>query len=142
MLQAIGIFCEDIREERSGQDTIIGVLPDNLAVRTVPSNLPKLGLYIRIHFDPTLDPGDIALWIELPTDHQLHFGTMDRKITEKAIRDALALNQPVAGLISKVLINSFQIPTHGRIRAVANINGRDIILATLNIQATAGTPSS
>jgi hypothetical protein len=53
---AVCIFCEDIREEKSGQDTIVGTLPDNLLINPPPPKLqdakalmPKLGMYLRIN---------------------------------------------------------------------------------------------
>jgi len=33
-VSAIAVFCEDIREEKSRQDIIIGVFPDNLNLQT------------------------------------------------------------------------------------------------------------
>src|SRR3954452_971566 len=57
-VSVVAFFCEDIREEKSGQDIIIGVFPDNLNLTpSGPSEgagttvITKLGLYVRLHFD-------------------------------------------------------------------------------------------
>ena len=48
---AIALFCEDIREEKSGQYAIAGILPDRLNVKRLPTVLPKLGIYLRFHLN-------------------------------------------------------------------------------------------
>jgi hypothetical protein len=47
-IDAACIVCEDIREEISGQATIIGVLPDNLAMPGFLSLAPKFGIVEKI----------------------------------------------------------------------------------------------
>src|SRR5947199_412358 len=58
---AIGIFCEDIREEKNEVYSLIGVMPDNINVPATPGMLPKLAIYARFHVPPTLNVGAIDL---------------------------------------------------------------------------------
>ena len=49
------ILCEDIRDERSGTETLVGVLPDNVAIRGPRGVMPKLAVYLRIQIDDAVD---------------------------------------------------------------------------------------
>jgi hypothetical protein len=44
-VRAMGVFCDDIREEVQGMHSLVGIYPDNVNVPVVPRMMPKLGLY-------------------------------------------------------------------------------------------------
>lgn len=46
---AVTVFAEDVREEKQGTISLIGILPDILAIPNMPSALPKIAIYTRIH---------------------------------------------------------------------------------------------
>jgi hypothetical protein len=50
-ISAFALFCEDIRREGSGRDTIIGTTGGTLRVPSFPGGLRRLALYVRISFD-------------------------------------------------------------------------------------------
>jgi hypothetical protein len=138
---AIGLFCEDIREEKSGQDTIIGVMPDNMNVPTVPGALPKLALYLRILFDPAYDLGQINVKLVLPDNKEMPLGSWDKAVVEKAITDSQTNNIPIVGLIFKAILAPFPVAAAGKFLAVVTANGVEYVSAVLNIEVVSATAS-
>lgn len=130
----IGLFCEDMREEKSGSETLVGVLPDNINM-PIPGALAKLGLYIRFHFDPAVDPGQIFTRIVHPNGEETKLGELDAAVVKKARDDARAAGVPIAGVISRAMIGNFPVKIPGIVRAIANVGGEDITCAMLNMKA-------
>jgi hypothetical protein len=138
-LQVVGLFCEDIREEKSGQDSIVGVLPDNLQVNQTPSMLPKLGVYIRFVLDKDdTTVRNISLKIISPGGQEIPFGEIDQ-IIEQARTEAASRDMPYAGFIAKAVISPFPIFTPGKIEVVFRVNGVERTCAALNVVSLGGS---
>lgn len=131
--QAVGIFCEDLREEKSGQEIIIGVMPDNLRISQFPALLPKLGLYFRIHLYPTTSIRFISTRIRFPDKSELELGSFDQSSIEKTQSEARANGAPVTGLISRGVLSPLNIPGPGRVLAIVDVDGQDLVCGGLNI---------
>ncbi len=136
-LSIIGLFCEDIRAELQGTDTIVGILPDNINVPEFPFAFPKLALYIRILFDAELgiQPGDIVLRIPgIREDWPI------AEITETLIAQARENHQttgaPIAGIICRTTLAPFPVPEAGRLLVVARVDKQERICGSLYIQKT------
>jgi hypothetical protein len=129
----VGLFCEDIREEKSGQETLVGVMPHNLSFPSVPGVLPKLSLYIRINFDPNSDPGEIDTKIVMPDQQSIDLGIVDRGVIEDAKKEAQEQGKPIAGVIATSTIAPFTITELGMIRAIVTIQGEEHLCALLRI---------
>ena len=142
---AVGIFCDDVREDKGGH-TIIGTLPDNMIVNTVPGTLPKLAIYIRIHLDPTAEIRAVSSKLRFPDNSEVPLSSFEAPQIKKLQADAREKGTPYVGIISMAVAALFQIPAAGRILAIAEINGEEIICAALNIEeqptssATASAP--
>ena len=140
-LSVVGMFCEDIREEMSGQDMLIGILPDNLDVPTFPGAMPKLGFYVRFHMDPAVDPGPLALRIRMPDGTERAHAVIDPTVVSKTRADAQASGSPIAGLITKTIIAPFRIDGPGRILLIVTQGGAEQVCALLNVQGSKVKPT-
>src|SRR5215208_8095167 len=97
-VSAVAIFCEDIREEQSGQNTIVGTLPDNLVVQAPPTGTPstasavmgKLAVYLRINFDIDDKPQEVTIKLLNTNGTLLTEGGWDRSVMDKAFADSKA----------------------------------------------------
>lgn len=58
------LVCDDIREEKSGKETLVGVYSNKIIVGGLPAVLPKLCFRIRI--TPIRRPLDISLSLRAP----------------------------------------------------------------------------
>jgi hypothetical protein len=140
---AVCVFCEDIREEKSGQDSIIGTLPDNLIAQGPPPQsvpnarvfLPRMGIYLRIHLDAAQEtPKKISAKV-ISTDGETIVQTgWDSAIIDKTFADSKENHMPVVGLIFKAVIHPFPITLEGgKIIAVAVVDGVERIAGALNV---------
>jgi hypothetical protein len=134
-VSAVCVFCEDLREDKSGQDIIIGTLPDNLVGQASLAFLPRIGAYLRVHLDVERDiPKEISAKL-LTTDGQLVAETMwDRSVVDKAFADSKTNHMPIVGLIFKVVVAPFPISTEGgKITALVIIDGVEYLAGAVNI---------
>ena len=142
---AVCVFCEDIREEKSGQDTIIGTLPDNLVaakpLSLAPSPnvarpfLPRMGAYMRIHFDADQDiPKDVSAKVINMDGQVVAHSTWDQSTIDKTFADSRANHMPVVGLIFKLVIAPFPLTFEGgKITVVAMVDGVERVAGALNV---------
>src|SRR5258705_6911835 len=132
MTSVVSIFCEDIREERSGQDTIIGILPDNMLVpmsgtpRPMQA-LPKLCVYVRIHLDIDSRPQSISSGLFSPDGIELVLQTWDPSTIDTAYSQARANGMPVVGLVLKAIMGPFPVPSPGKIVSKVTIDDVEFI---------------
>jgi hypothetical protein len=133
MSQMIGLFCEDIREEASGQHTIVGVMPDNFQhPGDFPIAIPKLGIYLRVHIGVEEEPTPLSATLELGEFVQ-QFTDFDADFIRKAQTEAASTGSPFAGLITKAVAAPFPINGLGRLRLVVTRRGQATEVAGLNI---------
>jgi hypothetical protein len=140
---AVCVFCEDIREEKSGQDTIVGTLPDNLIAARSPCVvspnarpvLPRLGIYLRIHLDAQQDaPKEISAKLINAEGQVIADSAWERSVVDRTFADAKANHMPLVGLIFKVVIAPFPItPEGGKITAMSIVDGVERVAGALNI---------
>lgn len=143
---AVGLFCEDIREEKSGQFTLVGLLPDSINVPSVPGMLPKLCLYVRVHINPPeADPGPISARILMPDGSELVRNDVKPDSVNNARERAVAKGTPVVGIILRFTAMPLPVATEGRILAEVTIGQRTSICGSLAINVkptTSGTTAS
>jgi hypothetical protein len=132
-ISVVGLFCEDIREEKTGADTIIGVLPDNLNVPKLPAFLPKLCLYVRIHVNSSFDPGPISVHLAMPDGSVIAKIDLEPELVRTTLKTSQTAKAPIAGFISKFILSPFQIVAPGRIQAVANVDGGSYVCGALYV---------
>ena len=132
LYSVIAIFCQHIREEMGGTDTLIGILPDNVQLPSFPVALPNLSVYARIHLSPSFTPDSISVSLVMPDEKALVVNELKPELILRAVSEANASGAPIAGLIVRVSIAQFVIVAPGRIRAIASINGQDHVCGALN----------
>lgn len=134
-ISAVGIFCEDIREERSGQDTLIGILPDNMTVQGA-GVIPKLCLYVRMHIDPREDLKPISLRVVAPNNDVLGTNEFSADLIRETREKALARGAPITGLISKLVWLGFRVKESGRVLAMLRVGSNEHLCGALNLNVT------
>jgi hypothetical protein len=128
----VGLFCEDLREEISGTHTIVGVLPDNIVVGSVPGMLPKLGIYIRIQVDMDIIPRTLNARMRIPGGQIFELANFAELIAP-AKEQAAAKGTPFAGLLAKGTFTPLPISELGRIEAIVEIDGTEYVCGVLNL---------
>src|SRR3954449_3586259 len=62
------LFCEDIRQEASGQTSMIGVFPTRISVAEFPFTLPKMMVYGFVRTKLESPPQSITIKLITPWD--------------------------------------------------------------------------
>jgi hypothetical protein len=135
-----GLFCEDIRSERSGAFTLIGIMPDNANVPAPPMPdqrgiIPKLCLYIRMNFDAADTVKNISTKVRLPDGNELDMGPVAPNIVEQAFESSRTNGSPLAIIAVRVEFPGFPITELGRIIAEVTIDEEVFIVAQLNLSS-------
>lgn len=95
------LFCEDIREEKFGRVSLIGVLGNRVHSRVFPLVFPKFCLFIE--------------WGEITGEHQISLKIVPPAGVNLPEIEPKALLQGQPGLVvrSMILLNSFVFPAAG-----------------------------
>jgi hypothetical protein len=136
-MDVIGMFCEDIREEKAGTESLIGVLPDRLDFPHVPAVMPKLAIYIRAHAPLDFQPNSVTAFLRMPDDEQIVLGELDNAIVEAARAQAKSDGGTIIGIMVKAIASPFPVNRTGRIRAYLAVDGEEHHCGSLMITWTA-----
>lgn len=152
-INVVGLFCEDIREEKSGQVTLVGIFPDNVNTPPPPPPdspptprallIPKLGFYVRINMAIEDDIGPMSVRLILPNGEELEVGTIDAELIAKSKREATDSGLPIAGIVNHAVLQGFRVPSLGIVSGAVDTQGQRYTCAALNFisgRATAPTP--
>jgi hypothetical protein len=137
--EAIGLFCEDIREEKSGKFILIGLYTDNVNVTSIPGVFSKLAIYVRIHLNPAFDIREMTLVIRAPGQQEMNIGDFDPAIIEEQRKKGTVA--PHIGLILQAVVSPFPVQAAGTIAAILKVNGEEKTVAVLNVRAMEKTKS-
>lgn len=141
----IALFCEDIREDKSGTLSLIGIFGDNAVVPPLPSELPnarglipKLCVYIRIYFDVDSGLGPIRIKLILPDGKEMEAGSVDDATIAQA-KSTKENGNPMASVIARFQLNYFVTRDLGRLQVVVSIGAQSYLAGYLNIMAGAAS---
>ena len=139
-ISAIALFCEDIREEKSGMHTLIGIMPDNVSVSR-PSGkslddapIAKLCVYLRIHFAPTDEVIAGTARILTPDGNAIDLGDITQDIIEQAKAAATRLGNPTAGLLTRAKLPHFSLNTLGTFTVEVTLGSGRYVAGYVNFQ--------
>jgi hypothetical protein len=129
---AVALFCEDIREEKSGQDTLVGTLPDNVNIRRIPGAMPKLAVYIRILVPVNDAPKRMSVVATMPDGDTVQLGTLDELI-EPAISESRKRDMPFGGIAARAVVANLVFKKAGKFIVELDVDGKKQICGMLNI---------
>jgi hypothetical protein len=138
---AVGLFCEDIRQEQNGQ-SLMAIWSDNLHVPGLPAILQRISVFIRIHIDPHASVGSISAVLRLFDGSENSIGgfTEDNvKDTQKASRES---GLPWAGFMLSAIAFGFPISSSGKLLLVVRVGDEELVCGALNIVSDNPTTSS
>jgi len=131
-VSAVALFCDDIREEKSGAITLVGIMPDNVEVPSIPGALPRLAIYVRVHLKVELPPEPIEFFLTFTDGAQHKITEFSRELIETTTRDAVRGGNKLAGLFSNVLVATFPVPVPGRAFVTLKRGGEIEVIGGLN----------
>lgn len=151
----MAFFCEDIREEASGQQTAVGILPDILNLPPPPTSgtanarprLPKLAVYFRIQFEVDEVVPPLTLKLIFPNNHEINLGTIDQGMIDRSKREASDGGISRSGLRFTAVFQNFRIEEFGTLSAVVEMGSDRSVAGVLHFRvlpndSTASGPPS
>jgi hypothetical protein len=133
----VGVFCDDIREEKSGKHTLVGIYPDGVRL-SLPTVIPKLAIYVRMHIRPDFDLRSISMTLRGPDGAETVIGHAD-PAQFKAQQAKIDPSNPAAyiGLIMQAIASPLAVNTAGKFALVAKINDVETVATTLRVSQKA-----
>jgi hypothetical protein len=132
-ISVVALFCSDVREEKAGTVTIVGVFPDNMNVSKVPAALPKLCVYVRMHVHVDFDPGPLFTRIVMDGQEVSRSDVQDELIQTTRAKGK-AMGRSFIGLISTFAMSPLPIAKAGQIQALVTAGGKEYVAGSLNFQ--------
>jgi hypothetical protein len=135
-ISAFAFFCEDVRREASGKETLIGVMADVMLFQTFPAHVRRMQVYYRIRFDvgkkydqiiiPTLELDGKTVDAASPSD------PLPVEMIQENIVRAEKRRQPFVTAAGRVRLNEpFAVRAPGQILANLNIGGDKMLCGAL-----------
>lgn len=131
-ISVVALFCSDVRQEKGGTDTIVGVFPDNVNLPKIPGAFPQMQIYVRMHLRSDFRPEQIVTRIVLPDGSEVDRNTMEPDLIQRTSEQALANKAPYMGLIARFVMAPMHITQEGRMQVVVSVDGKDYVAGALN----------
>jgi hypothetical protein len=131
-ISAIALFCSDVRQERGGTETIVGILPDNVNVPRFPGGFVQMTIYVRIHLSTTYHPAEIVARVVLPDGKELDRAELQPDLIEQSREKAKVSGAPYVGLLARFAVAPLRIQEPGQLQAIVSVDGVDIVAGVLN----------
>ena len=138
----IGVFAEDVREEKGGAETLVGIFTDNVLVPGIPGQFAKLVIYVRAHFPVTLTPAPIDILLRVPGTADIQLSTFDEALIAKTLRESKEQGSPIVALISRATAAPFPIIAAGRYLVICRSEGIERVAITMNVITSASAVST
>jgi hypothetical protein len=128
---AITMFCNDVREEISGSQTIVGLLPDNIGVPIFPGGIDKIVILTRITLDVNEPPPKLATYILTQNGTRLADNEIDSSMLAEAIAEAKSEGNLMATVNVKIEMRNIPFSEPGRLEAHLIVEGNDYLTGSL-----------
>jgi hypothetical protein len=139
-INAIALFCEDVRQEVGGTVTLIGLLSDNLAVPAFPGAMPKLAVYARVHVPVDQKPKAMRFFL-CDGDSKNEIGGFDEDFVSRTISETKAMDNSLAGFVLTVMASPYPISKESRHWVEMHWGTDTAVIGTLKfVLQTATTP--
>ena len=129
------IFCESIREEKGGQDSLVGIMPDYVNIPSIPGAFGALSLYSRISFDPRNPPKEVSMKVVLPDGNEIPIA-IERELIAPAVKGSLESGHPLSTIVSRAATFGMPIAKLGHVICYAYIDGEEYVAGAITVKAT------
>jgi hypothetical protein len=131
----VALFCDDVREEKAGTDTLVGIFPDNVVVAEVPTSIPKVSIYFRFHGAVVAPVTSLQFLVTVPwSDEPILKHDVSREVIEKGVEESKINGLPLFGIISRITTYNWVVEKSGIVLVKAIVNdSSEIVCGQLRI---------
>jgi hypothetical protein len=128
------LFAEDIRQELGGQVSLIGILPDNLALPQLPALMSKMAIYTRATFPSSEDiQGDLTHVLVSPSGERLAENVTTRDHLGETLLGSRNQGAPIMTMVSQIVATPFPINEAGRFLLLSQYGEEEYLSGFLNV---------
>lgn len=145
-LVAQSIFCEHIRQELQGVVSLIGIMPDNIAISPSTADLPpvegqvavipSLSVYTRVRFPLDRQPrSDIVVQFVSPSGQMIYEAPVERDFILESFSEAQQQGNEYLLVIQQANLANFPVIELGRYVVSVMYDGERFFSGALRISA-------
>ena len=131
---AIALYCQDVRQEKSDQLSLVGVFPDAIQISGSGRVIPKLAIYFTIFASIDFVFSDLYLKLLSPSNDTITSTHVDIERLATTAKLSAQDNDPIYRATLFHIMTPFHVGDGGLFRAVATMNGEEIICGSLRIK--------
>src|SRR5437868_4830596 len=131
---AVGWFCDDVREEKSNRETIIGIYADSVSVSSFPGAFKRMVIYVRIHADIDQEINQLRLFLRVPGVDEDELANFDLHGLEAGRERARQRNMPFVDMVTQVTVEPLTVPSEGLVEATLQVNEERTLVAALLVR--------
>ncbi len=132
----VALFCEDVRVEQTGQETLVGVLPDNINVAAIPGIMPKLATYVRCNFSKDFSLKNLRIKMLSPNGDILFDNIVEQAIIQQAMQESRDNGSPIYSIKSFAIFSAFNIAAVGYYNVVSIVNDKEHVSGAIRFGLT------
>lgn len=132
-ISGFALFCEDIRDEAGGSDSLIGVMPQGIIVPTFPFTAHKIGIYARLQVSRHWDKGAIVCGVQMPNSFVRDLSVIGRVELEKIASTTDAAYETLG--ITLTSVGSYNFSQAGTMSVFLNYQDVQVLIAQLRVEA-------
>lgn len=131
-ISGFALFCEDIRNESGGSDSLIGVMPQGIIVPSFPFTAHKIGIYARLQVSRHWDKGTIVCGVQMPGNFVRDLGVIGRAELEKIAATTDAGYDTLG--ITLTSVGSYNFSQAGTMSVFLNYQDTQVLIAQLKVE--------
>lgn len=138
-ISGFALFCEDIRDESQGTDTLVGVLAGGISVSNLPFQIHKLGIYVRVQVLGDWAEGPVKCSLVLPNNEEVQIGL----ITEDEFEQHAALPELKRGSLGVIMtvVKTVDISKEGPLVVELRYKDKTIPIGRLDVLLRENVPA-
>ena len=145
-ISAFAFFCEDVRREASGKETLIGVMADIMQFAAYPAQVRRLQVYFRIRFAVGKKYNQIIMPMLELDGKEVEASSPNEPfpldMIERSLASAGKRKLPYITAAGRVRVTEpFPVQGPGQMRAILNVAGERMLCGVLTLTERA-TPSN
>ena len=130
------LFCEDVRVEQTGQETLVGVLPDNVNVATIPSLMPKFAIYVRCNFAEGFVLRNLRIKMNSPSGNVLLDNFVEQSLIKQTIKESSDNQSPIYSIKTFAVFAPFNITEAGHYKVIGIVNDGEHLAGAIRLGIT------
>lgn len=132
----VALFCEDVRVEQTGQETLVGVLPDNIQVAAIPGLMPKLATYVRCNFSSDFSLKTLRIKMIAPNGDVLMDNIVDQEIIQQTVRESSENGAAIYSIKSFAIFSPFNVAEVGHFNVMSVVNDEEHLSGAIRFGLT------